>query len=129
LNGGDGGTLGVLLGVAEFEDKLFLRGVECNIPKKIRPKVDLRCVDVGKGCGSLDAKAEVIWGVGSFLPQNPMWPPLFPPPPLLATTLPLFSLGWPPPLLPWQPPTISSSSLDLPLPHAARIEKRRSKMD
>jgi hypothetical protein len=27
------GTLGVLLGVAEFEDEFFLRGVECNIPK------------------------------------------------------------------------------------------------
>jgi hypothetical protein len=57
------------------------------ISQKIGPKVDLRCVDVGKGCGPLDAKAEVIWGVGSFLPQNPRWPPLFPPPPL----------SWPPP--------------------------------
>jgi hypothetical protein len=37
----------------------------------------------------------------------------FPFPPLLAAT-PLFSLGWPPPLLPFQPPSIASSSLDLP---------------
>jgi hypothetical protein len=28
------GTLGVLLGVVEIEDGFFLRGVECNIPKK-----------------------------------------------------------------------------------------------
>jgi hypothetical protein len=38
------------------------------------------------------------------------------PPPLSAATLPHFSLGWPSPLLPWQPPTISFSSIDLPLP-------------
>jgi hypothetical protein len=25
--------MGVLLGVVEFEDEFFLRGVECNIPK------------------------------------------------------------------------------------------------
>jgi hypothetical protein len=30
--------LGVLLGVAEFEDEFFLRGVECNIPKKMLTK-------------------------------------------------------------------------------------------
>ena len=51
-----------------------------------------------------------MWAVGckvrshprrrSFLPQNPRWPP--------------FSLGWPPPLLPLQLPSIASSSLDLP---------------
>ena len=35
MNGGAiWGTLGVLLGVAEFEVEFFLRGVECNIPKK-----------------------------------------------------------------------------------------------
>jgi hypothetical protein len=28
------GTLDVLFGVDEFEDEFFLRGVECNIPKK-----------------------------------------------------------------------------------------------
>jgi hypothetical protein len=27
-----------LLGVAEFEDEFFLRGVECNIPKKMLTK-------------------------------------------------------------------------------------------
>jgi hypothetical protein len=47
-----------------------------------------------------------------FLPQNPRWPPLFLFPPLLAATP--FSLGWSPPLLPLQPPSIASSSLDLP---------------
>jgi hypothetical protein len=40
LNGGAiWGTLGVLHGVAEFEDKFFLRGVECNIPKKFDQKL------------------------------------------------------------------------------------------
>jgi hypothetical protein len=49
LNGGAiWGTLDVLFGVVEFEDEFFLRGVECNIPKKILQKVDLLCVDVGK---------------------------------------------------------------------------------
>jgi hypothetical protein len=48
------GTLDVLFGVVEFEDEFFLRGVECNISKKMLPKVDLWCVDVGKG----------LWAVG-----------------------------------------------------------------
>ena len=48
------GTLDVLFGVDEFEDEFFLRGVECNISKKMLPKVDLRCVDVGKG----------LWAIG-----------------------------------------------------------------
>jgi hypothetical protein len=46
--------------------RILFKGVECNIPKKCWPKVDLRCVDEGKGCGPLDAKSEVIWGVVSF---------------------------------------------------------------
>jgi hypothetical protein len=54
------------------------------------------------GCGPLDAKAEVIWGVGSFLSQNPRWPPLFPPPPSLGRH--------PPPFFPW---------LATPSPHMA----------
>jgi hypothetical protein len=48
------GALDVLFGVVEFEDEFFLRGVECNIPKKMLPKVNLRCEDVGKG----------LWAVG-----------------------------------------------------------------
>jgi hypothetical protein len=40
VNGGAiWGTLGVLLGVVEFEDEFFLRGVECNIPKKFDQKL------------------------------------------------------------------------------------------
>jgi hypothetical protein len=89
------GFLGCLLGVVEFEDEFFLRGVECNIPKKCWPKVDLRCEDVEKGCGLLDAKLEVIWGVVSFLPQkNPMWSPPFSP---LPSRPPLPLLGHPSP--------------------------------
>jgi hypothetical protein len=42
------GSLGCFVGVVEFEDEFFLREVECNIPKKRLPKVDLQCVDVGK---------------------------------------------------------------------------------
>jgi hypothetical protein len=43
LNGGAiWGTLDVLVGVVEFKDEFFLRGVECNIPKNVDPKVDLR---------------------------------------------------------------------------------------
>jgi hypothetical protein len=29
----------VLLGVVEFEDEFFLRGVECNIPKNVDQKL------------------------------------------------------------------------------------------
>ena len=40
MNGGaTWGTLGVLLGVAEFKDKFFLRGTKCNIPKKVDQKL------------------------------------------------------------------------------------------
>jgi hypothetical protein len=63
-----------------------------------------------------------LWAVGCkvrshlrrcfFLSQNPRWPPLFLPPSLGCH--PPFSLGWSPPLLPLQPPSIASSSLDIP---------------
>jgi hypothetical protein len=42
------GYLGCFIGVVEFEDEFFLRGVECNIPKKL-PKVDLQCLWI-PGC-------------------------------------------------------------------------------
>jgi hypothetical protein len=56
LNGGAfWGTLDVLLGVIEFEDEFFLRGVECNIPKNI---VDQKLIFgvwmCGNGCGPLE---------------------------------------------------------------------------
>ena len=47
------GTLDVLFGVDEFEDGFFLRGYNV-ISQKMLPKVDLRCVDVGKG----------LWAIG-----------------------------------------------------------------
>jgi hypothetical protein len=75
-----------------------------------------------------------LWAVGCkarshlrrrfFLPQNPRWPPLFPyslswlPPPLffsLGLAAPPFSPWLAAPLLPWRPPSITSSSSDLPL--------------
>jgi hypothetical protein len=96
------GYLGCFAWRGRIRGRILFKGVECNIPKKCWPKVDFRCVDEGKGCGSLDAKSEVIWGVVSF-PFSLSWPP---PPffPWLAA-----------PLLPLQPPSIASSSLDLPL--------------
>ena len=121
------GYLGCFVGVVEFEDKFFLRGVECNIPKKCWPKVNLWCVDEVKGCGPLDAKIEVIWGVVSFSHKNPRWPTLFF---SLHTPLgrhPLFSplAGRPLPL--WQPSSIASSPKIS--PYAARIEKRRGTLN
>jgi hypothetical protein len=118
--------LGVLLGVVEFEDEFFLRGVECNIPKKMLPKVYLRCVDVGKELWAVGCKVKRHLRHRFFLPQNPSGrPPYFPfswPP----TTL--FPHPWP--LLPLPlAATLHYFLLFLDLPHAARIEKRRSKMD
>jgi hypothetical protein len=108
--------------------RILFKGVECNIPKKCWPKVDLRCVDEGKGCGPLDAKSEVIWGVVSFshktlgghafsfppsLGRHPLFSPwLAAPSPPIAAALHCF-------LLPRFPPP----------PHAARIEKRRSTLN
>jgi hypothetical protein len=73
-----------------------------------------------------------LWAVGCkvrsqlrhrfFLPQNPRWPTLFPSP-LSWRPPPSFSLGWPPPLLPLQPPFIASSSLDLPPPRSKDREE------
>ena len=77
------GYHGCFFGVDKFEDEFFLRGVECNIQKKMLPKVDLRCVDEGKGCGPLDAKSEVIWGIVSFSHKTLGGHP-FSLPPLLA---------------------------------------------
>jgi hypothetical protein len=54
----------------------------------------------GKGLWAVGCKVRSHPRRRSFLPQNPRWPP--------------FSLGWPPPLLPLQLPSIASSSLDLP---------------
>jgi hypothetical protein len=46
----------------------------------------------------------------------------FPPPPSLGRHPP-FPLGWLPPLLPLQPPSIASSSLDLPPPRSKDREE------
>jgi hypothetical protein len=79
----------------------------------------------GKGLWAVGCKVIIHMRHRFFLPQNPRWPPLFPfslswppPPP------PFSPLAWPPlPFPPWlaapllwlQPPSIASSSLDLPL--------------
>jgi len=94
--------------------------------KKCWPKVNLWCVDEVKGCGPLDAKIEVIWGVVSFSHKNPRRPPFFslhppswPPPPFSPLA------GRPLPL--WQPSSIASSPKIS--PYAARIEKRRGTLN
>ena len=62
-----------------LEKRKSLRHSYCNIPKKCWPKVDLRCVDEGKGCGPLDAKSGDIWGVVSFSHKTLVVAPLFSP--------------------------------------------------
>jgi hypothetical protein len=98
----------------------------CNIPKKMLPKVYLRCVDVGKELWAVGCKVKRHLRRRFFFPQNPSGCPLFFPflgrqPPRLA-----------PPGAPLPLPlaaTLHYFLLSLDLPHAARIEKRRSKMD
>ena len=48
------GYLGCFVWSERIRGLILFKGVECNIPKKVLPKVDLRCVDVGKG----------LWAVG-----------------------------------------------------------------
>jgi hypothetical protein len=80
----------------------------------------------GKSCGPLDAKSRDIWGVVSFSHKTRVVAPLFFP--FLGCQPPLF------PLLGRLSPfpfaaTLHCFLLPRDLPHAARIEKRRSKMD
>ena len=97
------GTMDVLFGVDEFEDEFFLRGVECNIPKKCCQRLIFGAWMWEKGCGPLDAKSES--SVASLLfsrkenPSGGLFPLLpllgrhpFPPLPHLAAPL-SFSLG------------------------------------
>ena len=98
------GTLDVLFGVVEFEDEFFLRGVECNIPKKCCQRLIFGAWMWEKGCGPLDAKSESSvasllfsckenpsGGLSPFCPYLAATP--FPPshtwPPLSS-----FPLGW-----------------------------------
>jgi hypothetical protein len=89
-----------------------------------------------KGCGPLDATSEVIWGVVSVLPQkNLVTAPLFPlswyhpPCPTLGRPSPSPFAGGPLSSNDSRPPPLHHFLLPLDPPHAARIEKRRSKMD
>ena len=54
------GTMDVLFGVDEFGDEFFLRGVECNIPKKCCQRLIFGAWMWGKSCGPLDAKSRDI---------------------------------------------------------------------
>jgi hypothetical protein len=86
----------------------------CNIPKKRCQRLIFGAWMWENDFGPLDAKSES--SEASFLFSRketlvatlPLFPHSWLPPP------PLFSLGWPPPLLRLQPPSIASSSLDLP---------------
>jgi hypothetical protein len=87
----------------------------CNIPKKYWPKVDLRCVDEGKGCGPLDAKSGDIWGIISFSHKTlvvapPFYPFSWPP-------TPSFPFTWPPLPLPLcsRPPLLPPLSRSPPM--------------
>jgi hypothetical protein len=78
LNGGAiWGTLDVLFGVVEFEDE-FLRGVECNIPKKCCRRLIFGARMWEKGCGPLDAKSESSEASFLFSRKETLGPPLFP---------------------------------------------------
>jgi hypothetical protein len=82
-------------------------------------------VDEGKGCGPLDGKSGDIWGIVSFSHKTLVVAPLFSL--FLAANPPFPTLGRPSPF-PFAA-TLHCFLLPLDLPHAVRIEKRRSKMD
>jgi hypothetical protein len=111
------GTLDVLFGVDEFEDQFFLRGVECNIPKKCCQRLIFGAWMWEKGCGPLDAKSESSMASLLFSrKETHTWLPLPP-----------FPLGWPssPPMA----APLHDFLLPLDLPRAARIKKRRSTLN
>jgi hypothetical protein len=98
------GTLDVLFGVDEFEDEFFLRGVECNIPKKCCQRLIFGAWMCEKGCGPLDAKSESSEASLLFSRKENPSRSLFPLLPLLGRhpfppshtrpPLPPFPLGW-----------------------------------
>jgi hypothetical protein len=129
------GYLGCFVGVVEFEDEFFLRGVECNIPKKVAKGWSSVRGCGKKGCGPLDAKSESSMASFRFSRKETLVVAFSPfallgCPPFSPHTLgrPFPSpLGWPP-----SPPMEAphhSFLLPLDLPHAARIEKRRSMLN
>jgi hypothetical protein len=128
------GTLDVLFGVDEFEDQFFLRGVECNIPKKCCQRLIFGAWMWEKGCGPLDAKSEssmasllfsrketLVVAFSPYLAATPF------PPSHTWLPLPPFPLGWPssPPMA----APLHDFLLPLDLPRAARIKKRRSTLN
>ena len=91
------GTLDVLFGVDEFEDEFFLRGVECNIPKKVAKGLSSvrGCGErvVGRWVQSQETSEASFLSPTKTLGGHPFFslhPPSWPPPPFLP-------LGWTPP--------------------------------
>jgi hypothetical protein len=98
------------------------RRSHCNIPKKMLTKSWSLVRGWGKGLWAVGCKVRSHLRRRFLLPQNPRWPPLFPFPPLLAAT-PFFPPWLAAPLLLWQPPSIATSSLYLPLRSKDREEE------
>ena len=97
------GYLGCFAWSGRIRGRILFKGVECNIPKKMLPKVYLRCVDVGKELWAVGCKVKRHLMRRFFFPQNPSGRP------------PIFPFSWPPtPPFPhpWPP---------LPLPLAATL--------